>query len=335
MIFIILFSGCVENQEKNKEENSFNEKQEPVYNQRIITVGNSADSNFTHIQDALDNASNNDIILVQPGIYLETILINKSIQLIGEDRDNTIILSEYDTKLNMINILTINVDNCSIKNLSFVKSHGDNIRGVIINSNNNTIMNCNISGLYFGIEINRYSMNNLIKQNIISKNTDGIWATYTENNVIIDNYIYGNLQHGLYFFSYSNSNLFSKNIFINNEKALRIKASKSNLIIKNYFYNNNYGIYLCCGATDNNVFNNTLIKNIKDNAYESYKLENHWNADNGSFGNYWDDYTGVDENKNGIGDTYYVIPNSGGFDHYPLMNPSNVDYYFKNKIINL
>ncbi len=193
-------------------------------------------------------------------------------------------------------------------------------------------MNCNISGLYYAIEINRYSENNIISQNIISNNTDGIWATYTENNVVTDNYISDNTQHGFYFFSYSNNNFFSKNIFINNEKALRIKGSKYNQVIKNYFYNNNYGLFICCGAEENRLFNNTVIQSNKNNAYESYKLENSWNADNGSFGNYWDDYTGVDENGNGIGDTYYAISNSGRFDYYPLMTPVDVDYYFKDKI---
>ena len=45
---------------------------------------------------------------------------------------------------------------------------------------------------------------------------------------------------------------------------------------------------------------------------------NFW--DNGSVGNYWSGYKGVDANGDGIGDTPYII-NSKDQDRFPLMNP--------------
>jgi hypothetical protein len=65
--------------------------------------------------------------------------------------------------------------------------------------------------------------------------------------------------------------------------------------------------------------NNTIIKNNIDfMVWADSSYNNTW--DNGSVGNYWSDYIGVDENGDGIGDTPYVIT-SGAQDRFPLMNP--------------
>lgn len=265
--------------------------------------------------------------------------------MIGEDQNNTIILSENTTEVEFIegkevinektriNILTINADNCTIKNLTFITDEKYKIiRGIILNTKNNNIINCNLSGLYNGIKIYQYSENNTISQNIISNNNLGIDASSSENNIISDNYISNNSQQGVYFYTDSSDNIFTKNIFTYNGQALRIKGSSYNQIFKNYFYKNSYGVYLCCSARNNRVYNNTLIQNTERNAHEDTNLNNQWNAEYDPYGNYWDDYTGVDEDNDGIGDSHYTIISSDRVDFYPLMNPVDVDYYFKDKI---
>jgi hypothetical protein len=46
--------------------------------------------------------------------------------------------------------------------------------------------------------------------------------------------------------------------------------------------------------------------------------------DNSTLGNYWDDYSGLDDNQDGIGDTPYIIDENNK-DNYPLMNPIELD----------
>jgi nitrous oxidase accessory protein NosD len=77
-------------------------------------------------------------------------------------------------------------------------------------------------------------------------------------------------------------------------------------------------LYFCCGANNNVVFGNVFMNNSQWNADDS--LNNQW--DDGTHGNYWDDYNGSDADGDGIGDTPYYISNGKNEDRYPLMEAS-------------
>jgi len=51
---------------------------------RTLYVGGSGPNNYTKIQDAINNASDGDTIIVYPGIYKESIIINKNLSLLGK-----------------------------------------------------------------------------------------------------------------------------------------------------------------------------------------------------------------------------------------------------------
>jgi len=59
----------------------------------ILYVGGMGPDNYTRIQDAIDDASSGDTVFVydDSSPYYENIFIDKSISLIGEDRETTII----------------------------------------------------------------------------------------------------------------------------------------------------------------------------------------------------------------------------------------------------
>jgi pectin methylesterase-like acyl-CoA thioesterase len=44
--------------------------------------------NYSNVQDAIDNAQENDIIIIRNGIFYENLYINKPLSLIGTDKDN-------------------------------------------------------------------------------------------------------------------------------------------------------------------------------------------------------------------------------------------------------
>ena len=60
-------------------------------NADALYVSKTGDGNYTIIQDAINNASTGDSIIVYNGTYKENIFIDKSIKLLGMAVNNTII----------------------------------------------------------------------------------------------------------------------------------------------------------------------------------------------------------------------------------------------------
>ena len=73
-------------------------------------------------------------------------------------------------------------------------------------------------------------------------------------------------------------------------------------------------------SSNNEIYHNNFYTSGEDNAYDDFS--NIWDDSYPSGGNFWDDYTGEDNDGDGIGDTPYDIPGEGNNkDNYPLMNP--------------
>jgi len=110
--------------------------------------------------------------------------------------------------------------------------------------------------------------------------------------------------------------------------GLMFFKSNNNTVVSSEICNNSYGV--CLYYSDWNIFyHNSFANNYRHvvpdfqspfmNTSSGYFSASVW--DDGFEGNYWGDYTGEDENKDGIGDTLYVVSSapSNQYDHYPLM----------------
>jgi parallel beta-helix repeat protein len=197
----------------------------------IIYIGGSGSGNYTKIQDGIDNASEDDTIFVYNGIYYENVIVNKTVNIIGENKKSTIINGQ------------INGLNNDILMVFYILANQVNVSGFTIT--NNITKNNTLESFLLGVGILIKANSTTIKGNIIKESTIGISLETAYNNTIINNTILNISGIGIQLSYLCKDNLLYYNNFINNTENA-----------------NDYG---------NNNWDNNLHGNYWDNYNESDK----------------------------------------------------------------
>ena len=272
-------------------------------------------SNYPTIQEAINHANEGDTILVRAGTYNENIVVNKTLHLRADYRE-AIIHGD-----NVSSTVIVEADNVTLVGFKITNEIGTLV-GIHLKSCSNVKIVGNLidMGLGEGILVEGGAENSIVNNWIEPCTYHGIELVGTSGNFIMGNWMdaHGNAIRMIG----SSFNHIVRNDYLGvhffPREVLYLSRSNSNVIEENqlgciityvnvaYFWN----------AHDNTFFHNSFLPALRGVAVSGNCSNIHW--DNGLEGNYWWNYTGVDLNGDGIGDTPYII-DSNFTDQYPLM----------------
>ena len=293
--------------------------------QHTIIVNASGGGDYTHIQWAIDNASDGGTVYVEAGTYCENVKINKTLNLIGESRKNTVIDGGGNGIVVKVSVDKVNISEFRITNGSC---------GIyLFNSNHCRIENNNCSNnLAYGIRLEGsegHCNYNSIINNTCNSNSNGMGFVASiglcNDNIIINNTCNSNKYDGIELFimwGLCDRNLIHNNTCnYNGNNGIELQESNSNNISYNIcIYNTNYAICLYGGTNNNIIHHNTIINNNGSNLALDYGKGNLWNTS--KEGNYWSKWSAPDNNSDGIVDIPYNISGTANTkDYFPLVKP--------------
>ncbi len=238
-----------------------------------ITVDDDIEgANYKSIQNAVDNATDGDTILVYPGNYTENVYVSKELTIIS--------LSEnpVDTVIHAANseddVFNIVEDNVTIKGFGIsgarTDQYGDDKAGIYFEGvNNSVIKKNNVFSNGYGIFLFDSYNNTLTENNAYMGGIGGIFLWNSSNNKLNNNLINANNHDGIYIYTSSNNNEISNNTVSYAGFGIDLVYCENNKIVNNTISNTVSGIFLSESSR------NFLISNVANlNDWSGIDLEN-------------------------------------------------------------
>ena len=251
------------------------------------------------IQEGILNATIGETIYVYSGIYVENVVVNKTVNLVGENKNTTIVDGNESGEVMLVKgtwpFGNVSIRNFKIVNCSMSGWHGVTSGIRIENCSNNTVSNCIFLDCY-----------------------DGLYLESSWNNIVGDNSFDINVNYG--------------NITFGNN-SIRLYYADNNTIFGNTINNSTVGIHLAGNSRDNKIYHNNFVNNLGQASDDTGN--NTWDNGYPSGGNYWDDFDepsegAYDNNSDGIVDSPYYIYSLYGnaSDRYPLIDSFEPSYVY-------
>jgi len=270
---------------------------------------------YATIQEAIDAPQTLDghTITVDAGTYYEHVVVNKTVSLIGEDREATIVDGNMSGEIVSVNASSVLVSNFTIQN-GFVGVYIEGSPNSIISGNN--IKDCDYGVYFWGLG----SVNTTISGNYIKNHLCGIWIMYGSSNKITkntfancglfvlysyENLVVDNLVNGkplVYLEGISNytvedagqvilvncNRIRVENLAISNATVAVALSETNNTKIagNNITANRHYGIYLV-DSSNNTISGNNITNSLNFPGVRIWKSSNNIMTKNNVTNNMW------------------------------------------------
>lgn len=275
---------------------------------------------FETIQEAINNSTAGDTIFVSSGLFYERVIVNKTVSLMGEDRQTTIVDGSNGGTVIQVTASNVRISGFKLQNSGWKWGRG----GIEVNQADN----CSIQDNFIYLTCHQIRLNGsrstLILGNIITAPSTTVpqsaYGVRLENstNCIVKNNVISNHIGGVHLENSANC-IVTGNTIIQNGQGIRLYTPCiNNTIIKNTVYNNSYDGMIEEIPSNQTLIGNRFVHNNFINNSNPFIYETGgciW--DDGSEGNFWMAYKGKDLDSDGIGDVSFAI--GADRDNYPLM----------------
>ncbi|MEM3702951.1 MAG: NosD domain-containing protein, partial [Candidatus Bathyarchaeia archaeon] len=232
---------------------------------------------YSTIQEAINNATDGDRVYVRAGVYNERVNVNKSIQLVGEDKETTVIDGGESGNVMRVSAHNITITNFTIRNAGKIWSgtgyppsciSGNNVNHVEIKDNilkNAAVCVWFYSSFFIGIN------NNVIYNGTVA----GIIAYASSQVMVSKNFVDSCGLMGIHLDGNCVNCNITENTIMNTLEGVEIEKSGNNIIARNQLVHNNVSIVLnqCNGLNTLNGNNmtsewyNLIVWGTGTNAY--------------------------------------------------------------------
>lgn len=190
--------------------------------------------NYTSIQEAIDASETLDehTIFVDAGIYLENLVINKTLSLIGESKENTIVDGKNES-----HVVNVTADRVVLKGFTLNNSAPTH-SGIYLNSTNFVNITDNIiEHSTYPMTLDGSSYNTVSLNQIVDNECGVIVGRLSENNNIVQNEFARDDAEAITVHSQSHRNYIYNNTILDCRAAAHIDRSDDNVFSNNMIWN--------------------------------------------------------------------------------------------------